>query len=316
MAKSILVSVVVCTFNRADFLDKCLESLLKQVDSPSFEIVVVDNNSTDRTAHVAQEASAQKDIPLQYVFLKEMGLSRARNTGVQAARGEIVAFIDDDAVAEVDWVNKIEKGFQLFPQAVAEGGAVKGDYEIPKPDWLPIDLLFSISVGDLGSQPRLMNASESMVGCNMAFRRQLFQQRGLFATSLGRTGLSLLAGEEVEFCNRLHDHGDPILYNPEMVIKHRVPKERLTKEYIRKRMYWNGRSIARADVEHGNSIWVRACARLVGAIPLAALKEVLAFGKQDRRFFYGCMIAKHWGYINEVLELSRRSAGKAATEHV
>jgi glycosyltransferase involved in cell wall biosynthesis len=305
MTESIVVSVVVCTFNRAAFLRKCLASLLHQENPPPFEIIVVDNNSTDETVNIVEAARQETTIPFQYIFLQEMGLSRARNAGIHAARGALVAFLDDDAIADAQWVQEIEKGFQLFPQAVGAGGAVAGDYEIPKPAWLPADLLFAVSVSAMGNESRLMEAHEAALGCNMAFRRETFCERGDFLTNLGRTGLSLLAGEEVEFCFRLYKQSDSILYNPHMRIKHWVPKERLTKTYIRQRMFWNGRSIARADQERGNSILVHAAARFFGAIPFAALGRLLVVGQPAPSFFYDCMIAKHWGYIREALALSR-----------
>lgn len=310
MTESIVVSVVVCTFNRAAFLRKCLASLLHQENPPPFEIIVVDNNSTDETVNIVEAARQETTIPFQYIFLQEMGLSRARNAGIHAARGALVAFLDDDAIADAQWVQEIEKGFQLFPQAVGAGGAVAGDYEIPKPAWLPADLLFAVSVSAMGNESRLMEAHEAALGCNMAFRRETFCKRGDFLTNLGRTGLSLLAGEEVEFCFRLYKQGDSILYNPHMRIKHWVPKERLTKTYIRQRMFWNGRSIARTDLEWGNLVLTRAFARLTGAIPLAFLKMLVEFGKPDRRFFYDCMISKHWGYVIEALKLREGNISK------
>lgn len=310
MTESIVVSVVVCTFNRAIFLRKCLASLLNQENAPPFEIIVVDNNSTDETATVVETIRRETIIPFQYIFLEEMGLSRARNAGIHAAQGALVAFIDDDAVADARWVQEIEKGFQLFPQAVAQGGAVAGDYEIPRPAWLPDELLLAISVGDMGDEPRWMNAREAALGCNMAFRRETFCEHGEFLTTLGRTGLSLLAAEEVEFCLRLYKQGMSILYNPRMRIKHWVPKERLTKTYIRQRMFWNGRSIARTDLEWGNSVIARSLARLLGAIPLAFLRMILVFRKLDGRFFFSCMIVKHWGYINEAWAMSSGGISK------
>ncbi len=304
MSEPPLVSVVVCTFNRAVFLRKCLASLLNQENFPPFEVVVVDNNSTDDTAKVVAEARQETALPFQYIFLAEMGLSLARNVGIQAARGSIIAFIDDDAVAEPSWVQEIQNGFQLFPQAAGMGGAVKGEYESARPDWLATDLLCAISVGEFGETLRWMERHESVLGCNMAFRREIFERRGNFLANLGRTGLSLLAAEEVEFCNRLRAHGESIVYNPRMAISHWVPKERLTKPYIRERMNWNGRSIARTDQAWGNSILLRAAARFVGAIPLAAAGQILATGRPAQKFFYRCMITKHWGYIREALELS------------
>lgn len=303
MGNPILVSVVVCTFNRADFLAKCLASLFKQENAPSFEIVVVDNNSTDATSKVVPEASAHTDIPIQYVFLEEMGLSRARNAGIRAAHGSIVAFIDDDAVAMPDWVKEIEHGFQLFPRAVAVGGAVEGDYEIPKPAWLASELVKVVSAGDLGPSPRLLSIGESVIGTNCAFRSEVFRQRGLFSTNLGRIGTSLLSSEEDEFCSRLHEHGDAIAYNPQMTVKHWVSRDRLTRSYFVRRMYWNGRSKARADFEGHKSVLVRGSGRLFLALPRDGIKMVLSFGKPDKHFLYESMLVKHTGYIREVLAL-------------
>ncbi len=307
MSDSVLVSVVVCTHNRAAFLQKCLDSLLRQENHAPFEVIVVDNNSADRTAQTVEATRRETSIPFQYIFLQEIGLSRARNAGIDAARGDLIAFIDDDAMADVHWIQEIEKGFALYPHAVAQGGAVTGDYEIPKPAWLGADLLLAVSVGEMGDRMRLMNGREVPLGCNMAFRRQAFQRHGEFLANLGRTGASLLAAEEVEFCIRLYKQNESIVYNPKMQIKHWVPKERLTQTYIRQRMYWNGRSIARIDLAWGRSVIARSFARVFGAMPLALLKMILEFGKLDRRFFHGCMLVKQWGYLNETWILCRES---------
>jgi glycosyltransferase involved in cell wall biosynthesis len=305
-----LVSVIVCTYNRVDFLQKCLDSLLSQHDAPRYEIVVVDNNSDDATASFVRAYTDQSILPIHYVFEPVQGLSRAKNTGVKAARGKFVAFIDDDAIASDGWVHAIEEGASRYPEFAVQSGPVHGNFEIPKPAWLSSKIDFAISIGQFGDDFREKRAGEPVFGGNMAIRREVFDQIGGFLEDLGRTGLNLLAAEEVEYCERLRQHHLKILNNPKMEIWHWVPGTRLTRSYIQDRMYWNGRSMAVWDRIRERSIVLRALGRTFFTIPRDGIGMLLNWSRDDERFFYACQIKKQFGYISQVLEIINQSRQK------
>ena len=134
----IRTSVVVCTYNRADMLGGALDSLVEQtLDKDLHEIMVVNNASEDSTAQVVQ-GSQRKHPECRIVYLYEavQGLAQARNTGLQDARGEFVAFMDDDARAKPDW---LEIALQCFeeadPSPVVAGGVMMPFYTARRPDW-------------------------------------------------------------------------------------------------------------------------------------------------------------------------------------
>lgn len=298
-----LVSVVICTYNRVEFLHKCLDSLLRQRNAPPFEIIVVDNHSTDSTSDFVHSYSKRINLPIRYVLEPIQGLSRARNTGLKAANGKIVAFLDDDATASEGWVQAIEEGNLSYPEFAVQMGPVYGEFETPRPDWLSSKNDFAISIGNPGNEFREMKAGEPIIGANMAICRDVFDQIGGFIVDLGRIGTSLLAAEDVEFCDRLLQQQYKILNNPKMEIWHWVPKSRLSKPYIHERMYWNGRSIAVWDQIRGRSIVLRALTRIMYKIPLDGIGMLITWKKEDERFYHSCQIKKHCGYISQVLKM-------------
>jgi len=302
----LFLSVVVCTYNRVDFLKKCLESLLQQRNAPSYEIIIVDNNSNDSTASFVHSYSDQSKLPVRYIFEPVQGLSKARNSGVKVARGKFVAFIDDDATASEDWVHAIEEGATSFPEFAVQSGPVRGNFEIPKPAWLSSKIDFAISIGDFPNEFREKRAGEPVFGGNMAIRHDVFDQIGGFLETLGRVGTNLLAAEEVEYCERLSQNKYIILNNPKMEIRHWIPKSRLVKFYVRNRMYWNGRSIAVWDRLRRRPVILRALGRIFYTIPRDGIGMVLRWTREDERFYYSCLLKKHIGYLSQVYEMITR----------
>jgi glycosyltransferase involved in cell wall biosynthesis len=299
----LIVSVVICTYNRVDFLQKCLDSLLRQRNAPSYEIIVVDNNSKDSTASFVLAYSEQSKLPIRYVFEPVQGLSKAKNTGVKAAHGKFVAFLDDDAIASDEWVYAIEEGASRFPEFAAHSGPVHGNFEIPKPAWLSSKIDFAISIGNFGDEFREKRTGEPVFGGNMAIRRDVFDHIGGFLETLGRIGINLLAAEDIEYCERLSRNNYKILNNPKMEIWHWVPKSRLLKSYIRNRMYWNGRSIAVWEHMRERPIVLRTLGRIFYTIPRDCIGMLLKWYKEDERFYYSSQLKKHFGYISQVLEI-------------
>jgi glycosyltransferase involved in cell wall biosynthesis len=223
------VSVVVCTFNRADELGCSLDAVLAQRDAPPHEVIVVDNNSTDATREVI-EARARTHPHLRYVFEPRQGLPYARNAGIAAARGPIVAFTDDDILVAPDWVASIARAFARFPEADMIGGRVLPRWPGGRPPaWLTMKQLAPLALQDKGDAPVVVdrhNAAPCLIGANFAFRRSAFEKAGVFDGEYTRT-------QDREIQLRLWKAGGRGVYVPDIVTHVDVPADRLTKAYFR-----------------------------------------------------------------------------------
>src|SRR5688572_27249140 len=178
----IILSVVVCTYNRADLLSRLLESFRTQAfEAQRYEIIVVDNNSTDNTSSVVREFCPSFSN-LRYFLEPQQGLSHARNRGWRKARGQYVAFMDDDARASRDWVETALRCFGwIRPEPLAIGGKILPAYDAPKPTWFHDDL----ELRSFGDNPRFLSSGESFSGSNMVFRRDVLEHYGGFDARVG-----------------------------------------------------------------------------------------------------------------------------------
>lgn len=240
------ISVVVCTHNRAQLLRKCLNSLATQTLPPDrFEVIVIDNKSTD-TTQAESARFCNENSNFTYLYEPNLGLSVARNTGGTSARGRFVTYIDDDAIAAPNWLEILGTTFKSAPETVGiVAGRVDPLWEQPPPPWLTKRFWHLFSVLDLGGEARLLSDDEWFVGANMSIRKDLLQQLGGFNTSLGRKGSSLLSNEELELSERVKQLGYSIYYEPRAIVSNLVPQERASKKWLKKRMYWQGVSVAR-----------------------------------------------------------------------
>jgi glycosyltransferase involved in cell wall biosynthesis len=232
-----LASVVLCTHNRATVLGEALDSLVKQDFSRSaYEIIVVDNASTDETPEVVGRFSS-----VRCLCEPCLGLSPARNRGVQAAQGEIVAFIDDDAIADPDWVKNLCSVYKRFPEAAGVGGKILPLWP-PEgaPSWYGSEFAATFSALDYGDQVQLLRYPRILYGTNMSFRRDVLQAVGGFRVELGRKGKGMMANEEVELMWRIERAGGRCYYTPDAVVFHRVPPERLRMGYLLRRAWGYG----------------------------------------------------------------------------
>jgi len=247
------ISVIVPTRNRADLLKVNLKSLERQ-EHPSdrFEVIVVDNDSTDGTESVVKEKSGRGKIEVRYVLEKEVGLAHVRNRGIEESRGEIVAYIDDDAEADPLWLATLAQAQQERPEAVCFSGKVLLKWEEPPPPWWEPCFDGALSGFDWGDEPKPFAYPHCPVGGNLFVKRAAFDEFGTFRTDLGRKGAGLLSSEETEFALRLFRAGKPVLYEPRAIVHHQIDKERLTKSYLRKQAYWDGWS--HANFEKGYQI--------------------------------------------------------------
>jgi glycosyltransferase involved in cell wall biosynthesis len=238
------ITVIVCTYNRCDLLAKALDSISAQIIPEPFqwEVLVVDNNSSDRTREVVESFCVKDPARFRLVSEQQQGLSHARNSGIRNARGNILAFTDDDICVESGWLWNLTSSLHRGEWAGA-GGLIMPVCLGTLPNWLPLDdfrTLGAFAGFDLGATAGPL--TRSPYGGNMAYRRETFEKYGGFRVDLGRSGTNLEGREEVEFANRLLASGEKLRYEPTAVVRHSVPECRMSKSYVLRWYYSNGRS--------------------------------------------------------------------------
>ncbi len=294
------VSVIVCTYNRAESLRDTLKSLMAQrVENVEYEVIVVDNNSKDQTKDVVTTFNGK----VRYLFEYKQGLSYARNTGIKEAKGDVIAFTDDDVIVDSGWVEAIWKCFHETA-ALAVGGKIERLWHCERPDWLTEELTGPLIVQDLGPvRKKWDQKNRHMIGANMAFNRALFEKYGFFKEELGRRGDELIGGEDRELFRRLFEANIPIFYEPKAVVHHKIEKERLTKEYMRKWFWDVGKTLG-----HGVE---RKWYHILTVAPLWLWKKLfILFGQlmknqmnpaatEAERFTSEIWLRHYWGMICE-----------------
>lgn len=238
-------SVIIPTYNRADELRKTLDSLSELSVSKAWEVIVVDNNSNDDTAKVVADLSKTFPVELRYLFEGKQGKPAALNSGIAIARGDLIAFTDDDHRFERDWLQQALIGLERFGCDYV-GGKILPLFEGASPPWLSTASARHravIGMADYGSQAHQF-ADKPAMGGNLVVRRDAFSRVGLWNNQLGRRGKTLLGQEQREWCMRARAMGLQGVYIPEMVVYHIVPVERLRKQYFRRWFYWHGISRA------------------------------------------------------------------------
>ena len=238
-------SIVIATYNRAGDLRETLASLAGLRPCGEWEVIVVDNNSTDGTRAVVDTAATSFPVPLRYVFEREQGRSPALNAGIRLAQGDIVVTTDDDVRVERDWLDRAREGLDRLG-ADYVGGRVLPIWGGPRPAWLPNHggkHWAVIALLDYGPEPLEFGARVPL-GVNMAFRRAAFDRAGLFDPHTGRRAGTLLGQEVREWCIRARAAGLRGFYVPEMAVQHIIPASRLNKAYFRRWFYWRGISRA------------------------------------------------------------------------
>lgn len=235
------VSVVICVYSRERLgdLTAAIESLRHQTLRPREIIVVVDHNP-----ELLDRARAQLGGVVVLENSEQRGLSGARNSGIRAAHGEILAFIDDDAVADPDWLSQLTKAY-MDPRVLGVGGTVEPLWATRRPAWFPPEYQWVVGCSYRG-MPDSRAPVRNFIGCNMSFRRSVFESVGAFRGTLGRVDSRPAGCEETELCIRAH-HLRPhslLLFEPRSHVHHRVPTHRTTWTYFRARCYAEGRSKA------------------------------------------------------------------------
>ncbi|MCS7121540.1 MAG: glycosyltransferase [Archaeoglobaceae archaeon] len=239
-------SVIISTYTtkRCKDLVRCLKSIKRQSIQPDEVIVVLDPSEKLLRFY----SKRLKRFNVKIILSQGFGLSNARNTGIEVSKGEILVFIDDDAYAKRNWLEKLLKNFEDEKVWVV-GGKVVPKFKMSRPKWFPkeLDWIVGCSYKGMSESREVRNP----LGANMAFKRSVFKEVGLFRTEIGRFGKLLLGSEETELCIRLKKKFPDIkiVYEPSAVVYHKVSKERLSFTYVLKRAYYEG--VSKAVISNG-----------------------------------------------------------------
>ena len=267
-----IISAVVCTYNRAELLRGCIESLLAQtIDKMLFEVVIVDNNSTDNTARIV-EPFLSHDI-VRYVVEINPGLSFARNRGIQEAEGSYIAFIDDDAKATSDWLaSALVIINSNKPMLDCLGGPIYPYYLTSKPTWFKDQY----EIRSYGDSDRFLTQREKFSGSNMIWNRDSLQEIGMFDTNFGVIKNELKLGEETAAIEKLWalKKTPQVFYSPKLVVYHLVPGSKMSVAYRLKRKFAQGLY----------SVYISGATGVLN-IFLKSIISFLLIGKNIVRFF-------------------------------
>ncbi len=309
------ITVILCTYNRWKDLAGALESIAVShlPSSVTWEILVVDNNSTDGTRETANSFCRQYPGRFRYVFEPTPGKSHALNTGIARARGEILVFVDDDVKVEPTWLPNLTAELLRDSEWAGVGGRTLPAQRFEPPTWVPKD--FEKDWGgivfahfDLGDEAGELDRAP--YGTNMAFRRSMFEKHGGFRVDLGPAPGSQIRNEDTELGRRLLSAGERLRYEPSAVVYHPVPDGRITQGYFLSWWFDYGRARvrefgARPDVFGIPRDYLRL-ARSTIWMPALGLRWLVAIHSTKRRFLYKCWA---WKEAGQMVELYRRSIG-------
>lgn len=305
------ISVVLATYNRADSLRVTLDSLLSLAvpQDLSWELLVVDNNSTDATTEVVQKFAVEAEFPVRYIFEKTQGRSAALNAGIAEAKGEIITFTDDDVLFDQNWLCTLKETFNRYDcEAVA--GRVLPLWRQPKPDWLVMEGQFAVVHFDYGDESKEIN--EPPLGANSAFRRGVFRRHGLFRLDLGVSGSKhTVTCDDTEFGMRLVRAGERIIYSPTSIVYHPVEPHRATKKYFLSWYYYNGVSLTRTFGVPNQGVFYFGVPRWMFREALTKLARWQFNWSGNGRFQRKLEFYRSLGNIVESRRLSRESAGRS-----
>ena len=231
-------TVAIPTYNGASRLPKVLDKLLAQVNTEqiAWEVIVIDNNSTDDTAQVVRDYQANwlASVPLRYCFEAEQGAAFARLTAVREAKGELVGFLDDDNLPAPDWIEQAYLFAKDYPRAGAFSGQIHGEFEVPPPEGFERIQAF-LAIREHGDKPHLFEPENLQLptASGLIVRKKAWNEAVPKHPNLkGRIGESMLGGEDYEPLLYMHKGGWEIWYHPELHSYHQIPEWRLEKDYL------------------------------------------------------------------------------------
>jgi glycosyltransferase involved in cell wall biosynthesis len=301
------ITVILCTYDRSEDLAGTLQSIaISQVESSvTWEVIVVDNNSTDQTRNVVEGFCRQCPGHFRYVFEPKQGKSYALNTGIANARGEVLAFVDDDVKVEPAWLQNLTAELLDDGKWAGAGGRIHPAQNFTPPPWLPVNF-YGILFGYFDVGNKATELDQPPHGANMAFRKTVFEKHGGFRLDLGPRPNSEIRNEDTEFGRRLLAAGEQLRYEPSAVVYHPVPQERIAKEFFFSWWFDYGRAMIRERGDRPDVYGVPrdylSLLRRAAEIPVMIVRWMFATHPQNR-FRYRCFV---WRLLGQVIELYRR----------
>ncbi len=238
-------SVIMCTYNRDKYIYNVLKSIAdNKISTDQYEIVLVNNNSNDNTeAECNRFTNDYPNVKFRYFIERNQGLSYARNRGIQEAQGDILVYVDDDALINDEYLQTYIQFLESHPEIDAAGGPILPKYETEEPSWMST-FTRQLITGKLylGDKVREFPSQSFPGGGNAAYRKSVFDKVGLFNVELGRKGDSLIGAEEKDIFDKMTTLGMRFFYLPNAILYHLIPEKKLTKEYFDKLTYSIGKS--------------------------------------------------------------------------
>lgn len=271
------VSTIVCTRNRADLLPGVVYQLrLQDYPVDAFEIIVVDNGSTDHTRNVVNDLATQPGVHVRYICESRPGITLARNRGAEVAHYPYLAYLDDDCTVQADWLLKLLSGFDLHQDVVAVGGRVVMDWsQTDKPTWLGSELERMLGANShVGSRPMLLDSKTQVMESNMALKRDAWQQAGGFLGMEQFGSRHMAAGEVIYLLQELRRKGGRVAFVPQAVAVHRMGK--YTRRRFLERGYWQGVSAGMFDHLSHKRSWLSSVNQLLFDAAAAIILLLLA----------------------------------------
>jgi glucosyl-dolichyl phosphate glucuronosyltransferase len=301
-------TVIICTYNRCETLKKALQSISVSILPPSveWEVLVIDNNSNDQTRAVVEDFCRQVPQRFRYLFEPHPGKSYALNAGIAAARGDVLAFTDDDVIVEPTWLANLAAPLCDKTCAGAAGKTLPiTSFSTPK--WLSDDAYSQWGgvlggLFDMGNDP--FDLTTAPYGVNMAFRKGMFENYGMFRVDLGPSPTSEIRNEDTEFGQRLLAAGERLRYVPSAVVYHEISCNRLQKKYFLKWWYDFGRARIRENGVRPKIFgvprpYISIPNNILRVLPVETLRWFLA-SDQPKRFYYKCRVWATAGRIEEI----------------
>ena len=238
-----MISVIICTYNRDKYIYNVLQSVAEN-DYPhgEYEIVVVNNNCTDNTeAECIRFSNDYPQLAFKVVPEPNQGLSHARNCGIRTAKGDIIVYVDDDALVNKEYLQTYADFFATHPDIDAAGGPIIPKYETEEPSWMShYTRILLTGYKYNGDNVKEFATNDYPGGGNAAYRASVFEKVGLFNVELGRKGDNLAASEEKDIFDKMRALGMRIYYLPTAILYHLIPEHKLTKDYFNRVSYGIG----------------------------------------------------------------------------
>lgn len=291
------ISIIIPTYNRSIVLDETLFSFLKIKNHDKiFEILIIDNNSTDKTKEVAEKYSSM--LPLKYFFENRQGKNYAVNLGIDKSIGNILVFVDDDITIKDNWFESILLSLQNHPEIDIFGGKVLTMWPKSTPGWVYYssgNFPYFFRDHDFGNDEFFYTGSPFPTGANFWIRKSLIKRLNIsFDEKYGPLGDNRIAGSETEFLKRMHEQGIDMLYIPTSIVYHRVLEREFRIGRLIRRFY----AIGVSDVEL--SI-VRVDARSLFGVPLYSIRQLV---EEIFIFLYFLLIFKKDKYVNSLIKIA------------